>query len=173
MAQAYDRALVWFRRDLRWEDHAALHEALCASRGVWCVFVFDTEILGRLGAAADRRVEFIHASVVELRESLERLGGGLTVLHGRARDEVPRLARALQAQAVYANHDYEPDAIARDSAVERALLDAGIAFHSFKDQAVFERDEVLSREGRPFSVFTPYKNAWLACLRTHPVRWRR
>ena len=169
MAQAYDRALVWFRRDLRREDHAALHEALRASRGVWCVFVFDTEILGRLGAAADRRVEFILASVVELRESLERLGGGLTVLHGRARDEVPRLARALQAQAVYANHDYEPDAIARDGVVERALLDAGIAFHSFKDQAVFERDEVLSREGRPFSVFTPYKNAWLARLRTHPV----
>jgi deoxyribodipyrimidine photo-lyase len=170
MGTRYDGALVWFRRDLRWEDHAALHEALRGARAVHCVFVFDTEILDALEPRADRRVEFIHESVTELRAGLEQLGGGLIVLHGRARDEVPRLARELGVQAVYLNRDYEPQAIERDGAVERSLLDAGVELHACKDQALFDRDEVVSREGRPFSVFTPYKNAWLARLEAHPPR---
>jgi deoxyribodipyrimidine photo-lyase len=157
----YDRALVWFRRDLRAHDHAALYHALKASRAVHCVFVFDSEILDALPSRRDRRVEFIWESVVELRATLEQLGGALLVLHGRARDEIPRLARLLRAQAVYANHDYEPAALERDRAVQRALLEQGIGLHSFKDQVIFEKDEVLTRAGRPFSVFTAYKNAWL------------
>jgi deoxyribodipyrimidine photo-lyase len=170
MAARHDSALVWFRRDLRCEDQRALHEALRSARSVYCLFVFDTEILDALPSRADRRVEFIHESVLELRADLQRLGGDLLVAHGRARDEVPRLAAQLRVQAVYANHDYEPQAIARDAGVQRSLLDAGIAFHTFKDQAVFERDEVLSREGRPFSIFTPYKNAWLAKLESRPPK---
>jgi deoxyribodipyrimidine photo-lyase len=170
MSTRYDTALVWFRRDLRCEDHAALHHALTGARAVYCAFVFDTEILEALGRREDRRVEFIWESVVEMRGALERMGGGLIVRHARAREAVPRLAAELRVQAVFANHDYEPQAIARDAAVERALLDAGIAFHTFKDQVVFERSEVVSREGRPFSVFTAYKNAWLARLAAHPVR---
>jgi deoxyribodipyrimidine photo-lyase len=168
-AARHDAALVWFRRDLRCEDHAALHQALRAAAAVHCVFVFDTEILDALEARADRRVEFIWESVVELRAALEALGGGLTVLHGRARDEVPRLARRLGVQAVYVNRDYEPQAIARDADVERALAREGIVLHAFKDQAIFEREEVTTREGRPFSVFTPYRNAWLARLQAHPL----
>jgi deoxyribodipyrimidine photo-lyase len=170
MSPRYDKALVWFRRDLRWEDHAALHHALVSARAVYCAFVFDTEILDALEQSADRRVEFIFESVAELRAALERLGGGLLVRHGRAREEVPRLAAQLGVQAVFANHDYEPQAIARDGSIERALLAAGVELRTFKDQAIFERDEVLSREGRPFSVFTAYKNAWLARLAVHPLR---
>jgi deoxyribodipyrimidine photo-lyase len=170
MAPRYESALVWFRRDLRSDDHAALHHALEDARAVQCVFVFDTEILDALEEHADRRVEFIWECIVELRTALERLGGGLHVLHGRARELVPRLAMELRVQAVYANRDYEPQAIARDANVQRTLLDADIAFQTFKDQAIFEHDEVLSREGRPFSVFTSYKNAWLARLETHPIR---
>ena len=157
-----DRALVWFRRDLRATDHAALHHALTHARAVRCVFVFDTEILEALERRADRRVEFIWHTVVELRAALEALGGGLTVLHGPARQLVPQLAAEIGADAVYANHDYEPAAIERDTAVERALREHGRAFHTFKDQCVFEKNEVLTQAGKPFSVFTPYKNAWLA-----------
>ena len=157
-----DRALVWFRRDLRATDHAALHHALTHARAVRCVFVFDTEILDALERRADRRVEFIRHSVVELRAALDALGGGLTVLHGLARHLVPQLAAEIGADAVYANHDYEPAAIERDTAVERALREQGRAFHTFKDQCVFEKNEVLTQAGKPFSVFTPYKNAWLA-----------
>jgi deoxyribodipyrimidine photo-lyase len=156
-------ALVWFRRDLRDFDHAALHAALRASEAVHCAFVFDTEILDPL-PRRDRRVEFIWESVRELRSSLESAGGGLHVLHGRAREEIPRLAARLRVCAVYANRDYEPAAIARDAAVERALAASGIAFHARKDQVIFELDELRTQAGGAFSVFTPYKNAWLKRL---------
>ena len=156
-------ALVWFRRDLRDVDHAALHAALRAHEAVHCAFVFDTAILEGL-PDADRRVGFIHGSVAQLQSRLAALGGGLHVLHGRAEEEIPRLARRLGAVAVYANRDYEPAAIARDAGVEKTLGAAGIAFHTRKDQVIFELPEVLTGSGTPFSVFTPYKNAWLKKL---------
>ena len=172
--RTHDRAVVWFRRDLRDFDHAALCRALEHARRVWCVFVFDREILEALPGPADRRVEFIHGSVTELAAALAKRGGGLIVRHARAREAIPELAAALDAQAVYANHDYEPAACERDAAVAQALADRGIAFRTCKDHVVFERDEVLSRAGRPFAVFTPYRNAWLEALepsrvRGHPV----
>ncbi|MEP6658169.1 MAG: deoxyribodipyrimidine photo-lyase [Betaproteobacteria bacterium] len=157
-------ALVWFRRDLRNYDHAALHAALEAHRAVHCAFVFDTEILDALGSRADRRVTFIWESVRELRAALEGRGGGLHVLHGRTLKEIPRLAHRLEVGAVYANRDYEPRATARDLDVAERLREAGIEFRTRKDQVIFELDEVRTRLGGPFSVFTPYKKAWLAKL---------
>ena len=167
-------ALVWFRRDLRASDHAALHHALKAARQVWCVFVFDREILDPLlaaGRSADRRVEFIHDGVRELDAALRalgqqhgRAGTGLIVRLGVAADEIPRLAQALHVQAVYLNRDDEPAARARDAKVRGRLADAGIALHDSKDHVIFERSEVLTAGGNPYSVFTPYKNAWLKKL---------
>ncbi len=167
--------LVWFRRDLRTFDHAALHHALRAAARtgarVYCAFVFDTEILDALPTRADRRVDFIWRSVSELDAGLDALaraaggpGAGLIVRHGRAVEEVPRLAQALGVAAVYANRDYEPAAIARDRRVAAALAAAGADFADFKDQVIFDRDEVLTQAGRPFSVFTPYRKAWLGKL---------
>ena len=158
------RALVWFRRDLRDDDHAALYHALKNAAQVFCVFVFDTEILDALTDKADRRISFIWHSVCELDAALKARGGGLIVRHGKACDEIPALARTLQVNAVYTNHDYEPSAIQRDATVARQLADMGIAFSTFKDQVIFERDEILTQEHRPYSVFTPYKNAWLKHL---------
>ena len=163
MQRTLNKALVWFRRDLRAHDHAALHHALRAAEQVWCVFVFDADILGPL-PKADRRVEFIHDSVVELDAALHALGGRLLVRHGPALSEVVRLASELGVQAVYANHDDEPDALARDAAVRTALAEAGVALHTTKDHVVFERSEVLTLSGTPYTVFTPYKNAWLKKL---------
>jgi deoxyribodipyrimidine photo-lyase len=175
-----DRALVWLRRDLRTDDHAALHHALRSARQVWVAFVFDRDILDPLpgqtgspaGAAkADRRVEFIRDSLVGVDAELRALaashgvaGAGLIVRHGWAHEEIPRLAAALHAQAVYASHDDEPAALARDARVRGLLADAGVALHTSKDHVVFERSEVLTLGGGPFSVFTPYKNAWLKRL---------
>jgi len=149
----YDISVVWFRRDLRCFDHAALHAALTQSRRVHCAFVFDREILDGLPVRDDRRVEFIWHSVRELQQELARRGGGLTVLHGHAREAIPALAARLNAAAVFANHDYEPAAIDRDQAVKAALARAEVAFITCKDQVIFEKDEVLTRDGRPFSVF--------------------
>ena len=170
MEKSLDSALVWFRRDLRADDHAALYHALKAARKVWCVFVFDRDILDAL-PRADRRVEFIRDSVVDLDAQLRSLGrshgiegAGLVVRHGRAMEEVPRLAHSLRVQAVYCNHDDEPDALTRDAKVLGLLADQGIALHSSKDHVVFERAEVMTGSGGPYSVFTPYKNAWLRTL---------
>ncbi|MGS5085418.1 cryptochrome/photolyase family protein [Hydrogenophaga sp. A37] len=163
----YDQGLMWFRRDLRADDNAALHHALKQCRQLWCVFVFDTDILDTL-PHADRRVEFIHASVVELDSRLRALGKaaghegtGLIVRHARAQDDIPALSQQLRVQAVFANHDDEPAAHARDAHVLGQLAHAGIVFHGHKDHLIFERREVLTQAGHPYGVFTPYKNAWL------------
>lgn len=159
-APLLERSLVWLRRDLRVDDHAALYHALQRSRQVVCVFVFDSRILAGL-PADDRRVAFIHATISELQHELQQLGGNLVVLHGDAGDAIPQLAAQLGCDAVFCNHDYEPAAIQRDRLVAERLASFSCSFHSFKDQVIFERDEVLSLAGTPFSVFTPYKNAWL------------
>ncbi|MDD2776886.1 MAG: deoxyribodipyrimidine photo-lyase [Gallionella sp.] len=160
----YSTSLCWFRRDLRLHDQAALYHALKNSAAVHCVFVFDTNILDALPNRADRRVAFIWHSVRELQHALQALGSTLHILHGSARTLIPHFAQQLGAQAVFCNHDYEPDAIARDAVVAVALSQQNIAFHDYKDQVIFERDEVLTGAGKPFSVFTPYKNAWLKKL---------
>jgi len=169
MTRRRGRALVWFRRDLRDYDHAALHRALAAARDVFCAFVFDTEILDRLPSRRDRRVEFIHGSVCALDAALRRRGGALVVRHGRARDEIARLAAALGVERVFANRDYEPSTRERDAAVERALAAQGIGWETCKDQLIFDTDEVLAQSGAPFRVFTPYRAAWLRRLAPRDV----
>ena len=160
----FNNSLVWLRRDLRLEDHTALFNALRSSASVRVLFVFDTDILDALPSRKDRRVEFIHGSVFALKQELEALGTTLHVLHGPAVLKVPEFARSVGAQAVFCSRDYEPAAIRRDEAVSRSLHEKGIAFHAFKDQVIFEQDEVLTMAGHPFSVFTPYKKAWLKKL---------
>jgi len=159
-----EKALVWFRRDLRDNDHAALSAALAGSREVHCAFVFDTDILAALPTRTDRRVHFIRESLVELDAALRARGGGLIIRHGRASEEIPRLARQLGVSAVFANRDYEPAAQQRDAEVATALAASGIAFQASKDQVIFERDELLTQAGTPYTVFTPYRNAWLKRL---------
>ncbi|MFG6487460.1 cryptochrome/photolyase family protein [Roseateles sp. BYS78W] len=155
-----DRALVWFRRDLRVDDHAALYHALRSARQVFCAFVLDRDILDAL-PRADRRVEFILGALRVLDDDLRRLGGALVVRHGAAADEIPRLAAELGVQAVFANHDDEPAALARDARVADRLKSSGCELRTFKDHVIFERREVMTATGGAYGVFTPYKNAWL------------
>jgi deoxyribodipyrimidine photo-lyase len=160
----YKSALVWFRRDLRLEDHAALYHALAHSERVVCLFVFDTEILDALEDRADRRVEFIWESVRSLKETLRAHGSDLIVRDGRARELVVQEALQQTVGAVFSNRDYEPAATDRDHAVRLALQGHQIDFHQFKDQVIYEHDEILTQQGKPYSVFTPYKNAVLKKL---------
>ncbi len=175
--KVYARGLMWFRRDLRAHDNAALSQALRQCAQVHAVFVFDRDILDPL-PRQDRRVEFIRESLVALDAELHGLAGqegaGLIVCHAVAREEIPRLAQSLGVQEVFANHDDEPAALERDAKVRGALANMGIGFQTYKDHVIFERSEVLTQGGKPYAVFTPYKNAWLARLREedlkpHPV----
>lgn len=160
---------MWFRRDLRAHDHAALANALRSHARVHCAFVFDIDILARLRGNARRRVVFILESLRELDSALRELGGGLLLTRGQAHEAIPCLASELGATVVYANRDYEPGAIARDEAVARTLRDQGIAFVTHKDQVIFERDEVLTQQRTTFAAFTPYKRAWLAKLHNDDI----
>ena len=161
------KALVWLRRDLRLDDHAALSAALSAAASVYIAFVFDTDILEPLlarGLAADRRVEFIRHALLEVDAELTQRGSGLLVRHGSAKSEIVKLARELEVDVVVTNHDYEPDPTVRDQTVKTELHAQGIDFFSFKDQVIFERDQLLTGTGNFYSVFTPYKRAWLKAL---------
>lgn len=158
---------MWFRRDLRVHDNAALYHALKSCKQVYCAFVFDRDILDSL-PRVDRRVEFIRESVLSLEGQIQKLGttagkagAGLLTAHHGAADAVVQLAAELGVDAVFANHDDEPQSLARDAAVQAELEAGGKAFHSFKDHVIFERQEVLTLAGKPYTVFTPYKNAWL------------
>jgi deoxyribodipyrimidine photo-lyase len=168
-----EKVLVWFRRDLRLHDQAALYHALKSGHRVFCCFLLDTDILAAL-PRADRRVEFILQALSQLDVALRAHGGALIVRHGRAADLLPQLAAELGVQAVFANHDDEPQALARDALVAERLASFACQFTTFKDHVIFERSEVLTATGKPYGVFTPYKNAWLRkltpfYLRAYPV----
>ena len=165
MEKKYKRVLLWFRRDLRVADQAALHHALKSAEQVFCVFVFDRDILDAL-PRGDRRVEFIWAALTALDADLRALQdrAGLIVRQGLAKAVIPQLAAELQVQAVFCNHDDEPAALARDALVTDRLASFGCDFKSYKDHVIFERNEVLTAANKPYSVFTPYKNAWLRKL---------
>ena len=170
LPKTYTKTLVWFRRDLRDYDHAAFYHALKSSSQIYCAFVFDTDILDQLTDKTDRRVEFIWESVKELKTALQKKGGDLIVLYGSAITEIPALASSMNIEAVFANHDYEPSAIKRDDEVASILQKSKIDFHHFKDQVIFEKDEILNLSGKPYGVFTPYKTTWLKTVNDFYVK---
>lgn len=160
VSKLYQHGLVWLRRDLRLDDNTALAHALANCKKISIAFIFDRDILDSL-PKADRRVEFIWQSVSELDRSLKAHGSHLICAYESARQAITRIAAELSCDAVFTNQDYEPQAIRRDESVGEMLKAHGRVFHTFKDQVVFEKSEVLTAMGKPFTVFTPYKNAWL------------
>jgi len=160
-----NRALCWIRRDLRLHDHVALAMATTAAREVAVVFVYDTVILDALPDKADRRVSFIHQSLDEVDKGLREHGSRLVAVLGDPVVEIPRLARAWEAEAVFASHDDDPYALARD-----ARVGAEVDLVTVKDHVVFERQEVLNQSGLPFRVFTPYSKAWKQRLTPEDIR---
>jgi deoxyribodipyrimidine photo-lyase len=159
--------LMWFRRDLRASDNAALYHALKSAKqagtAAHCVFIFDKTILDLL-PHRDRRVTFIWDSLQHLDAALQAMGGRLHVRYGTPLDLIPTLAKQLGVSHVHTNHDDEPQAKMRDSAVAQALQAQGAKLSTYKDHVIFERSEIMSQMGNRYSVFTPYKNNWLKAL---------
>lgn len=151
--------IVWLRRDLRVDDNTALHNASMSGAPVLPLFIFDTELISRLpsdGAAFDFQAEALR----QLQSSIASLGGKLILRHGKAMDVHKELIRELQPTALYFNRDYEPYARNRDNAITKLYESHGIEVKTFKDIVLQEPDEVLTGEGKPYVVFTPFANAW-------------
>ncbi len=156
--------IIWFRRDLRLSDNAALYHALRADVPVLPIFIFDTTILDQLQDRADKRVAFIHAAITEMQTQLVAMGSSMQVFHGKPMDIFSQLVQLYTIGTVFTNHDYEPYAQERDTAIASLLGEAGIDFKTYKDQVIFEKDEVTKDDGKPYTVFTPYSRKWKAKL---------
>lgn len=156
--------IFWFRRDLRLNDNAGLYHALKAGQPVVPVFIFDRNILDDLTDKADRRVEFIHAAIKEMQQQLSQMGSSMEVYYGFPNEVFKQLIQKYATGKVFANHDYEPYAKDRDSEITTLLATAGITFHTVKDQVIFEKEEVMKEDGKPYGVFTPYSRKWLSKL---------
>lgn len=153
-------AIFWYRRDLRLEDNAGLFHALKSGYKVLPIFIFDKNILDKLENKKDQRVEFIHKALTEIQEQLVSFGSSLLVKYGSPIEIWKSLISDFDIAEVYTNHDYEKYAIERDKQIGELLNANGIAFYTFKDQTIFEKNEVLSGAGTPYTVFTPYSRKW-------------
>lgn len=161
----------WFRRDLRLSDNVGLYSALSKSESVVPLFIFDKNILDKLDEPGDLRVNFIHKTLTELSEQLKAMGSGLVVKYGNPSEVWKSLLEEYNIASVYTNHDYEPYAISRDTEIGALLKGKGISFFTFKDHCIFEKSEVLSDAGRPYTVFTPYSKKWKANLNGTPLHY--
>lgn len=156
--------LCWLRRDLRLLDQAALYHALKSSNPVVPVFVFDTNILNDLEDKHDRRVTFIHDTLNDLQVKLSKLGSTLDIYYGTPQEAFEHWTSHYDVQEVFTNIDYEPYAVKRDADIAKRLKEKGIGFHQYKDQVIFDRDEVMKDNGEPYTVFTPYSKKWKTLL---------
>ena len=163
-------AVFWFRRDLRLFDNVGLAAALKRELPVLPLFIFDSDILEKLEDRDDRRVQFIHQTIVGLNKQLEDIGSALLVRYGKPAEVFKKLQSEFQIKAVYTNHDYEPYATQRDSEIFQMLKAGGATFSTFKDQVIFEKLEVEKGTGGPYTVFTPYSKKWLSQLDPKDLR---
>jgi len=157
-------AIFWFRRDLRLEDNAGLYHALKSGYKVLPIFIFDRNILDKLENKKDQRVEFIHKALADIQAQLLSLGSSLLIKYGSPFEIWENIISDYKIAEVFTNHDYEKYGIKRDSQIGEMLNAKGIAFYTFKDQTVFEKNEVLSGAKTPYTVFTPYSRKWKETL---------
>lgn len=157
-------AIFWFRRDLRLNDNAGLYHALKSGFKVIPLFIFDQNILDQLEDKDDARVSFIYEQITQLKTEIQKHNSSLLVKYGKPLEIWEALTQQFNIKAVYTNHDYEPYAIDRDTQLRQLFAKHGILFRTFKDQCIFEKDEVVKDDGKPYVVFTPYKRKWLEKL---------
>ena len=154
----FKKSLLWLRRDLRLYDNAALHHALKESKSVHCTFIFDSNILDALQNKKDQRVEFIWESLLQIKSQLNKFGSELIVKYGDPGTIIPELIEEYRCDAIYMNKDYEAYAKKRDAEIINKLK---IKSFQYKDQVLYEENEIVTQTGTPYSIFTPYKNNYL------------
>jgi len=152
--------LFWFRRDLRIYDNAGLYHALKGEFPVIPIFIFDKIILDKLENKNDKRVEFIRDTLIEIQDELLKKNTSLEVYYGTPENVFKKLLKEYDVQIVYTNHDYEPYAITKDELIKELLAKKNIGFKDYKDQVIFEKNEVLKDDGKPYTIYTPYSRRW-------------
>ena len=158
------KVIFWHRRDLRLHDNAGLYHALKANKNVQPLFIFDKIILEKLQNKSDSRVNFIFQELARLQQELTEYGSELWVFYGTPIKVMTTLIEQHNIKSVYTNRDYESYALERDKKVKNLLAENNIDLHTYKDQVIFEGNEVLKKDGLPYTVFTPYKKTWLTKL---------
>ena len=153
-------AVCWLRRDLRLYDNAALFHALNSGLPVLVLFIFDKKILDQLDNKLDKRVDFIHNELEKINRQLITQGSSLLVLYDEPGKAFQKLLETYPVKKVFANHDYEPYAISRDATIKKLLTENNISFQTFKDQVIFEKNDILKQDGTPYTVFTPFSKQW-------------
>ncbi|MGL4629590.1 MAG: cryptochrome/photolyase family protein [Leadbetterella sp.] len=156
--------VFWFRRDLRLNDNHGLFRALTSGLPVLPLFIFDTDILERLQDRYDRRVDFIAKTLENIKLQLSAIDSDVLIEHGKPLEVWKKIFEVYDVKTIYSNHDYEKYASIRDEKVKSLASENGVSFHSFKDQAIFEKQEILSGSGTPYTVFTPYSRKWKETL---------
>ncbi len=152
--------IFWFRRDLRLDDNVGFYNALKADKPVLPIFIFDKEILNEL-PEDDARVTFIFNTLQSMRKTLQdERDSSIAMLYSTPKDVFKKLVEDYEIDTVYTNHDYEPYAKTRDTEIENFLAEKDINFKTFKDQVIFEKDEVVKQDGNPYVVYTPYMRTW-------------
>ncbi|MEZ4779227.1 MAG: deoxyribodipyrimidine photo-lyase [Flavobacteriaceae bacterium] len=155
--------IFWFRRDLRLQDNVGFYKALNGKFPVLPIFIFDIEILEQL-PKEDARVTFIFETLQVLRKELQTHESSLAIYYGKPIAIFSEIISKFEVQNVITNHDYEPYAIKRDTAITKFLSENKIGFYTFKDQVIFEKNEVVKDDGDPYVVYTPYSKKWLEHL---------
>ena len=162
-------ALFWHRRDLRIDDNKGLFDALKQNEIVHPIFIFDKSILDKL-PNNDQRILFIHQEIESLKKNYQNLGSDLWVYYGEPSEIIPKIAQELNCSSVYFNNDYEPYALQRDQEIQVSLNNIKIEFRGNKDHVIFEKNEVLKDDGKPYTIFTPYSRKWKANLKEEDLR---
>ena len=162
--------VFWFRRDLRLHDNHGLFEALKNSNEVLPVFIFDKTILNKLSVKKDKRVSFIHQTIKKINDELLKVGSSLMVLNDEPIIAFKTISESFTIKDIFANHDYEPYAIDRDLKIKEWLKAKNISFHTFKDQVIFEKGEVMKPDGNPYTIFTPYSKIWKRKLAEEKIK---
>jgi deoxyribodipyrimidine photo-lyase len=162
-------ALFWHRRDLRINDNKGLFEVLKQNEIVHPIFIFDKSILDKL-PNNDQRILFIYQEIESLKKSYQNLGSDLWVYYGEPSEIIPKIAQELNCSSVYFNNDYEPYALQRDQEIQVSLNNIKIEFIGNKDHVIFEKNEVLKDDGKPYTIFTPYSRKWKANLKEEDLR---
>ena len=152
--------IFWFRRDLRINDNCGFYNILSDKKNVLPLFIFDKYILDKLTDKTDKRVKFIYQELQAMKKHFEKNNSSFLIAYGTPEEIWEKITKEYNIESVYTNHDYEPYAKERDQKISEFLKNKSIEFKTFKDQVIFEKNEILSGQNKPYNVYTPYKNKW-------------